>query len=84
MLQGLRPEAASLAPKKFLTVNGSADVSRCNAVLSYLMVTTNRLELPSLEFDLEIIETANARLRAALMGTGPLVVLIHGFPEGWY
>jgi pimeloyl-ACP methyl ester carboxylesterase len=24
------------------------------------------------------------RLRAAVQGSGPLVVLVHGFPEGWY
>jgi len=35
-------------------------------------------------FEVEMIETANVRLRVALAGAGPLVVLIHGFPEGWY
>jgi pimeloyl-ACP methyl ester carboxylesterase len=34
--------------------------------------------------DLQMIDTPNARLRVALAGTGRLVVLIHGFPEGWY
>src|SRR4051794_38289656 len=34
--------------------------------------------------DLQTIETNGVRLRVALAGTGPLVVLIHGFPEGWY
>lgn len=34
--------------------------------------------------DLQIIETSRTRLRVALAGQGPLVVLIHGFPEGWY
>lgn len=37
-----------------------------------------------MEFDLQTIETPNARLRVALAGTGRLVVLIHGCPEGWY
>ena len=23
-------------------------------------------------------------LRAAVQGSGPLVLLVHGFPEGWY
>lgn len=35
-------------------------------------------------FDVQMIETAHVRLRVALAGTGPLVVLVHGFPEGWY
>src|SRR3954470_9700082 len=34
--------------------------------------------------DLQIIETNGIRLRVALAGSGPLVVLIHGFPESWY
>lgn len=34
--------------------------------------------------DLQTIETNGIRLRVALAGAGPLVVLIHGFPEGWY
>jgi pimeloyl-ACP methyl ester carboxylesterase len=38
----------------------------------------------ALEADLQMIDTANVRLRAAVAGTGPLVILIHGFPEGWY
>jgi pimeloyl-ACP methyl ester carboxylesterase len=34
--------------------------------------------------DLEIFETNGIRLRVALAGNGPLVVLVHGFPESWY
>ena len=30
------------------------------------------------------IETNGVRLRAAIEGAGPLVVLVHGFPESWY
>jgi pimeloyl-ACP methyl ester carboxylesterase len=33
---------------------------------------------------LQNIETNGVRLRVALAGQGPLVVLIHGFPESWY
>ena len=32
----------------------------------------------------EIIESNGVRLRVALAGTGPLVVLVHGWPESWY
>jgi pimeloyl-ACP methyl ester carboxylesterase len=35
-------------------------------------------------FDMQMIETNGIRLRVALAGQGPLVLLIHGFPEGWY
>ena len=34
--------------------------------------------------DLQNIETNGIRLRVALAGQGPLVILIHGFPESWY
>jgi pimeloyl-ACP methyl ester carboxylesterase len=32
----------------------------------------------------EIFETNGIRLRVALAGQGPLVVLVHGWPESWY
>lgn len=32
----------------------------------------------------EIFETNGIRLRVALAGKGPLVVLVHGWPESWY
>ena len=31
-----------------------------------------------------MIETGSARIRAVVKGTGPLVVMVHGFPESWY
>jgi pimeloyl-ACP methyl ester carboxylesterase len=34
--------------------------------------------------DLQIIDTGDVRLRVAIAGEGPLIVLIHGFPESWY
>jgi pimeloyl-ACP methyl ester carboxylesterase len=34
--------------------------------------------------DLEIVEANGIRLRVALAGRGPLIVLVHGFPESWY
>jgi pimeloyl-ACP methyl ester carboxylesterase len=34
--------------------------------------------------DLHNIDTNGIRLRVALAGQGPLVILIHGFPESWY
>jgi dienelactone hydrolase len=37
-----------------------------------------------MELDLQIIATSGIRLRVAMAGEGPLVILIHGFPEGWY
>jgi pimeloyl-ACP methyl ester carboxylesterase len=30
------------------------------------------------------IETGAARIRVALEGSGPLVLMVHGFPESWY
>ncbi|MDP6567254.1 MAG: alpha/beta hydrolase [Alphaproteobacteria bacterium] len=34
--------------------------------------------------DFQMIETNGIRLRVAVAGRGPLVVLIHGWPESWY
>ena len=31
-----------------------------------------------------IIETNGVKIRAAVQGEGPLVVMVHGFPESWY
>jgi len=30
------------------------------------------------------IQTSGARIRCAIEGEGPLVVMVHGFPESWY
>jgi pimeloyl-ACP methyl ester carboxylesterase len=35
-------------------------------------------------FDLRTIETNGIALRAAVEGDGPLVIMVHGFPELWY
>lgn len=32
----------------------------------------------------QYLETNGVRLRAAVRGQGPLIVLVHGFPESWY
>lgn len=32
----------------------------------------------------QIVELADIRLRAAMQGSGPLVVMVHGFPESWF
>lgn len=32
----------------------------------------------------EMVRTNGIRLRVALEGEGPLIVLVHGFPESWY
>ena len=37
-----------------------------------------------MEASLQIIDVGRIRLRVALAGEGPLVVLVHGFPESWY
>jgi pimeloyl-ACP methyl ester carboxylesterase len=34
--------------------------------------------------DFRTIDAGQVRLRAAVQGSGPLVVLVHGFPESWY
>ncbi len=34
--------------------------------------------------DFRFIDTNGIKLRAAVKGEGPLVVMVHGFPESWY
>ncbi len=34
--------------------------------------------------EFRMIETNGIKLRAAVQGEGPLVVMVHGFPESWY
>lgn len=34
--------------------------------------------------DFVLVETGDIRLRVAVVGKGPLVLLVHGFPESWY
>ncbi|WP_037523029.1 alpha/beta fold hydrolase [Sphingomonas sp. Mn802worker] len=34
--------------------------------------------------DFRMIDTGGARLRVAIEGNGPLIVMVHGFPESWY
>ncbi|MEM7405920.1 MAG: alpha/beta hydrolase [Pseudomonadota bacterium] len=36
------------------------------------------------QFNLQTIETNGIRLRAAVEGEGPLVIMVHGWPELWY
>ncbi len=36
------------------------------------------------ERDFRMIETNGIRLRTVVAGSGPLVILLHGFPQGWY
>jgi pimeloyl-ACP methyl ester carboxylesterase len=34
--------------------------------------------------ELRTIDAGGVRIRAALEGAGPLVLMVHGFPESWY
>lgn len=34
--------------------------------------------------EMRMIDTGAVRLRVATAGTGPLVLMVHGFPESWY
>jgi pimeloyl-ACP methyl ester carboxylesterase len=36
------------------------------------------------ERDFRMIETNGIRLRTVVAGSGPLVILLHGFPQCWY
>jgi len=34
--------------------------------------------------DFRVIDSGELKLRVAVEGTGPLVLMVHGFPESWY
>lgn len=34
--------------------------------------------------DFQILDLGHIKLRAAIQGQGPLVIMVHGFPESWY
>ena len=36
------------------------------------------------KFVLKTIESNGIKLRVAIEGNGPLVIMVHGFPELWY
>ena len=34
--------------------------------------------------EFKFLQLGDVRLRAAVQGSGPLVVMVHGFPESWF
>jgi pimeloyl-ACP methyl ester carboxylesterase len=42
------------------------------------------LGLAAIEIEHRVVEVHGLRMRLAEAGSGPLVVLLHGFPESWY
>ena len=40
--------------------------------------------MPDIRPELRTLDTGAARIRVAIEGTGPLVLMVHGFPESWY
>ena len=55
------------------------------ASMAAMAATVTRGEVTqSAPFSLERFETNGISVRAAVEGSGPLVVMVHGFPELWY
>ena len=55
------------------------------ASMAAMAATVTRGEVSqSAPFSLERFETNGISVRAAVEGSGPLVLLVHGFPELWY
>src|SRR4051812_16797666 len=38
----------------------------------------------SMHNDFRMIDAGSAQIRAVVKGSGPLVIMVHGFPESWY
>lgn len=53
-------------------------------LLTVLSAGAAAAQTPSAEPTLREIQANGIRLRIAEMGTGPLVLLVHGWPESWY
>lgn len=53
-----------------------------NLILSIVLAST--LAWGAEEPELRFIETNGIKMRIAEMGEGPLVILVHGWPESWY
>jgi pimeloyl-ACP methyl ester carboxylesterase len=55
-----------------------------SSVLTMFSSLTFAAETSMSEPTLRYIESNGIRMRIAEMGSGPLVILVHGFPESWY
>ncbi len=67
----------------FCTLVAFTIVSVCFALPAYAQEkseASKKMDKPTMRF----IETNGLRMRIAEMGEGPLVVLVHGWPESWY
>jgi pimeloyl-ACP methyl ester carboxylesterase len=53
-------------------------------LLSLLMANTVHAQQPAQEPTLRTIKSNGINMRVAEMGKGPLVILVHGWPESWY
>jgi pimeloyl-ACP methyl ester carboxylesterase len=42
------------------------------------------LDIPETKYHLEKITTNGVQLRCVVEGTGPLAIMVHGWPESWY
>ena len=60
----------------------------CRRSILRVLVRARPLQTPGKHHDLQpefaTVQTNGIRLRVALAGKGPLVVLVHGWPESWY
>lgn len=53
-------------------------------VLAGCTTTSGITPSPVAGVNFRMVETNGIKLRVAEMGTGPLVILVHGWPESWY
>jgi pimeloyl-ACP methyl ester carboxylesterase len=54
------------------------------AMLLSACTTSPELQSPVAGVKLRMVETNGVKLRIAEAGSGPLVILVHGWPESWY
>src|SRR3984885_8795944 len=58
------------------------DLARCRS--SATAAHTGKHHTMTIQPEFATVQTNGIRLRVALAGKGPLVVLVHGWPESWY
>ena len=83
IMRGMRPDdTAKLALLQESGAKAAAAAARLPALLATAKL--NLMEQTLHELRLETLQVGALRMRVASQGSGPLVLLCHGFPESWY
>jgi hypothetical protein len=78
-------QSMSALPKYFrhqlVPLLSPVDLARCRSSVTAAKTGGSTM---TIQPEFATVQTNGIRLRVALAGKGPLVVLVHGWPESWY